>query len=39
MLVQQEHTEIPLFDRTAIHAEEAVLEVFMNPQMLVPHYG
>ena len=25
MLVQQEHTEVPLFDTTAIHAEEAVL--------------
>ena len=24
MLVQQEHTDIPLFDTTAIHAEEAV---------------
>lgn len=26
MLVQDEHTEIPLFDTTAIHAEEAVVE-------------
>jgi aspartate racemase len=26
MLVQQEHTSIPLFDTTSIHAEEAVLE-------------
>jgi aspartate racemase len=26
MLVQQQHTDIPLFDTTAIHAEEAVLE-------------
>ena len=26
MLVQQEHTNIPLFDTTSIHAEEAVLE-------------
>ena len=26
MLVQQEHTEVPLFDTTAIHAEEAVRE-------------
>lgn len=24
MLVQQEHTSVPLFDTTAIHAEEAV---------------
>ena len=24
MLVQQQHTEVPLFDTTAIHAEEAV---------------
>ena len=24
MLVQQEHTDIPLFDTTAIHAQEAV---------------
>jgi aspartate racemase len=24
MLVQQKHTDIPLFDTTAIHAEEAV---------------
>ncbi len=26
MLVQQHHTDIPLFDTTSIHAEEAVLE-------------
>jgi aspartate racemase len=26
MLVQQQHTDIPLFDTTSIHAEEAVLE-------------
>jgi aspartate racemase len=26
MLVQQQHTNIPLFDTTSIHAEEAVLE-------------
>ncbi len=26
MLVQQEHTHIPLFDTTAIHAQEAVIE-------------
>jgi aspartate racemase len=26
MLVQQEHTSIPLFDTTAIHAQEAVVE-------------
>lgn len=26
MLVQQEHTKVPLFDTTAIHAEEAVAE-------------
>ena len=26
MLVQQKHTDIPLFDTTAIHAEKAVLE-------------
>lgn len=26
MLVQQSHTDIPLFDTTAIHAEEAVVE-------------
>jgi aspartate racemase len=26
MLVQQEHTDIPLFDTTAIHAEAAVLK-------------
>jgi aspartate racemase len=26
MLVQQRHTEVPLFDTTAIHAEEAVAE-------------
>lgn len=25
-LVQQQHTDIPLFDTTSIHAEEAVLE-------------
>ena len=25
MLVQQQHTDVPLFDTTAIHAEEAVL--------------
>ena len=24
MLVQQQHTDVPLFDTTAIHAEEAV---------------
>ena len=26
MLVQQQHTDVPLFDTTSIHAEEAVLE-------------
>jgi aspartate racemase len=26
LLVQQEHTDIPLFDTTSIHAEEAVIE-------------
>jgi len=26
MLVQQQHTDIPLFDTTSIHAEEAVME-------------
>jgi aspartate racemase len=26
MLVQQRHTDVPLFDTTAIHAEEAVLQ-------------
>jgi aspartate racemase len=26
MLVQKQHTDIPLFDTTSIHAEEAVLE-------------
>ncbi|HSG16888.1 MAG TPA: aspartate/glutamate racemase family protein [Anaerolineae bacterium] len=26
MLVQQQHTDVPLFDTTAIHAEEAVLQ-------------
>lgn len=26
MLVQQQHTDIPLFDTTTIHAEEAVIE-------------
>jgi aspartate racemase len=26
MLVQQQHTDIPLFDTTSIHAEEAILE-------------
>ena len=26
MLVQQHHTDVPLFDTTAIHAEEAVAE-------------
>jgi len=26
MLVQQQHTAIPLFDTTSIHAEEAVME-------------
>jgi aspartate racemase len=26
MLVQQQHTDTPLFDTTSIHAEEAVLE-------------
>ena len=26
MLVQQMHTEVPLFDTTAIHAEEAVAQ-------------
>lgn len=26
MLVQQEHTDVPLFDTTAIHAQEAVIE-------------
>ena len=26
MLVQQQHTDIPLFDTTSIHAEQAVLE-------------
>jgi aspartate racemase len=25
MLVQQQHTDIPLFDTTSIHAEEAVV--------------
>ncbi|MDX1417120.1 MAG: aspartate/glutamate racemase family protein [Candidatus Promineifilaceae bacterium] len=29
MLVQQEHTQIPLFDTTAIHAEEAVQEALV----------
>ena len=26
MLVQQEHTDVPLFDTTQIHAEEAVAQ-------------
>ncbi len=26
MLVQQQHTDVPLFDTTAIHAEEAVMQ-------------
>jgi aspartate/glutamate racemase len=26
MLVQQAHTDVPLFDTTSIHAEVAVLE-------------
>jgi hypothetical protein len=26
MLIQQQHVDIPLFDTTSIHAEEAVLE-------------
>jgi aspartate racemase len=26
MLVQQQHTDVPIFDTTSIHAEEAVLE-------------
>ena len=26
MLVQQQHTDVPLFDTTAIHAEEAILQ-------------
>jgi len=29
ILVQQQHTDIPLFDTTSIHAEEAVLEAIM----------
>jgi len=29
VLVQQQHTDIPLFDTTSIHAEEAVLEAIM----------
>jgi len=28
MLVQQQHTDVPLFDTTAIHAQEAVLQAF-----------
>jgi aspartate racemase len=30
MLVQQQHTDIPLFDTTAIHAEEAVVEALKD---------
>ncbi len=29
MLVQQHHTDVPLFDTTAIHAEEAVLQALL----------
>lgn len=29
LLVQQQHTDVPLFDTTAIHAEEAVLQALL----------
>jgi aspartate/glutamate racemase len=29
MLVQQQHTDIPLFDTTSIHAEEAVRQALL----------
>jgi len=31
MLVQQQHTSVPLFDTTAIHAEEAVRQALLQP--------
>jgi aspartate/glutamate racemase len=34
MLVQQQHIEIPLFDTTVIHAEEAVLEAVRQEDAL-----
>lgn len=30
LLVQQQHTDVPLFDTTAIHAEEAVLQALLS---------
>jgi len=32
MLVQQQHTDIPLFDTTSIHAQEAVMKAISSHQ-------
>lgn len=39
MLVQQQHTNIPLFDTTSIHAREAVLEAIKETNDRGQNYG